>query len=114
MLVPDSSDPGEVHWPQTATMAQLLATSFNPDGELAKPMNLFEAGEALNARDGFQPTQVDDEMHAAYGSQREGHFLIDAVGTIRWAHVEAPDNPNQLGSFPSDDEILAAARAVCG
>ncbi len=113
-VVPDSSDPSEVHWPQTTTMAQLLATSFNPGGELPQPMNLFAVGEALNARDGFQPTPIDEQLHAAHGSQREGIFLIDAIGTIRWTHIEAPDNPNQLGSFPSDDEILAAARAVCG
>jgi peroxiredoxin len=50
VIVPDSTDPRELHWPQTSTMAQLLATSINPTGELPEPMNLPAAAELLNTR----------------------------------------------------------------
>jgi peroxiredoxin len=111
-LVPDSTDPRDLNWPKTGTLAQLLATSINPTGELPAPMNLFAASEVLNRRDGFELTEADKQIQAVHPSQRAGHFLIDSGGVIRWAHAEAPDNPNQLGSFPSEDEMLAAARTV--
>jgi len=111
-LVPDTTDPRDLSWPKTGTLAQLLATSINPTGELPEPMNLFAASEVLNARDGFEETEADKQIHAAYAGQRSGHFLIDAEGVIRWVHTEAPDNPNQLGGCPSEDEMLVAARTV--
>jgi peroxiredoxin len=111
-LLPDSTDPRELNWPRTGTIAQLLATSINPTGELPEPMNLIAASDLLNSRDGFEPTETDKQIQAAHASQRTGHFLIDAQGVIRWVYAEAPDNPNQLGSAPSEDDMLAAARAV--
>jgi peroxiredoxin len=112
VVVPDSTDARELRWPQTATMAQLLATSVNPTGELPEPMNLSAAAELLNTRDGYELTEVDKQAHAAHGMQIDGHFLIDPAGIIRWAHVEAPEDPNQFGRIPAENEILAAARAV--
>jgi peroxiredoxin len=112
LILPDATDARELRWPQTTTVAQLLTTSVNPTGELPKRMNLVEAMEVLNTRDGFELTEADKQTHAAHGTQIDGHFLIDPAGIIRWAHVEAPENPNQLGSLPAADEILAAARAV--
>jgi peroxiredoxin len=112
LIVADSTDPRELHWPLNATMAQMAATAINPTGELPGPMNIFAATELLNAKDGFEMTEADKRIQEAHGTQGTGHFLIDAEGTIRWAHIEAPDNPNQLASFPGEDEMLAAARAV--
>jgi len=111
-IVADSTDPRELHWPHTGTIAQLAATAINPTGELPEPMSLFAASELLNAKDGFEETEADKRIMEAHATQRTGHFLIDAQGTIRWAHTEAPDSPNQLGSFPGEEEMLAAARAV--
>lgn len=111
-IVADTTDPRELRWPVNSTLGQLLATAINPTGELPQPMNLFGAMELLNARDGFEPTEDDKRMSEAHATQISGHFLIDAEGTIRWTHSEAPDNPNQLGSSPAEDEMIAAARAV--
>jgi hypothetical protein len=111
-LLPDDTSPDELQWPRRSTMAQLLAPRFDAGGELPEPLNILEANEALNKRDGFEPTEADRQIIAAHWTQLTGHFLIDASGTVRWAQVEARDRPEDLVKFPSDDEILAAARAV--
>ncbi len=99
-------------WPQTATMGQFLATSINPTGELPAPQNCFAAMEALNKKEGFEPNEVDQQIVAAHGTQLTGHFLIDREGIVRWRQVEAVDGIDNLSKFPSDEEILTAARGL--
>ena len=111
-LLPDDTDPRQVHWPQSATMAQLLKTSISAADELPPGMNLFAAGDALNAKDGFEMTEEDQHWATVHPTQTAGRFLIDAAGTIRWTFVEAPDSPNQTGRLPRDEDIVAVARAV--
>jgi peroxiredoxin len=111
-ILPDTTDPRELKWPKTATMAQLRASSTNPTGELPEKMNIVAASELLNKQDGFEPTEVDMQMFAAHGSQLTGHFLIDAGGVIRWSFVEAQESPDQFGGFPGEDEMIEAARRV--
>jgi peroxiredoxin len=111
-ILPDTADPRELQWPKTCTMAQLMTNSMNPTGELPEKMSLVAAMELLNKRDGFESTEVDMQMFAAHGTQFNSHFLIDADGVIRWSYVEARDNADQLGSFPGEDEMIAAAKAV--
>ena len=41
-----------------------------------------------------------------------GHFLIDRDGIIRWGHIEAGERIEDLSQFPSDEEILRAARSL--
>ena len=111
-LLPDDTDPRQVHWPQSATMAQMLKTSISVGDELPPGMNLFAASDALNAKDGFEATEEDRHWATVHPTQTVGRFLIDAAGTIRWTFVEAPDSPNQTGRLPRDEDIVAAARAV--
>ena len=111
-FVADDTSPSEVQWPQRTTMAIFLATRVNPMGLLPEPMNISTAAELINKQDGFQPTEVDQQIFEAHGTQLTGFFLIDRDGTIRWSYVEAPNRPDELSSFPSDDEILSAARAL--
>ena len=113
-IVPDDTSPSELQWPQRTTMAILLATRVNPKGLLPKPMDVFAGNEFLNKQDDFQPTEVDQQIFAAHAMQSTGFFLIDRDATIRWAHVEAPNRPDELLDFPSDDQILGAARALAG
>jgi len=108
-IVPDGA---ATQWPQRATMGQLLRVPVNPTGELPAPINIFEAMETINKKDGFEPTEADGKIIAAHGTQLAGHFLIDRQGIVRWARVEAPDRIADLAKFPGDDEILAAARAL--
>jgi len=62
--------------------------------------------------DGFELNDVDKQIFNAHGSQLVGHFLIDRSGIVRWAHVEAGARMTDIGRFPSDEELLTAARAL--
>jgi peroxiredoxin len=96
----------------TFTMGQLQASLLNPTGELPAPQNILQANETLNKRDGFELTEVDQQIAATHGFQLAGHFLIDRDGIIRWLQIEAADGPGDLAKFPSDEEILRAARSL--
>ena len=94
------------------TMGQMQAAVVNPTGELPEPQNVFQASETLNKRDGFELTEVDQQIAATHGMQLGGHFLIDRNGIIRWLQIEAAERIGDLGKFPSDEEIVTAARAL--
>jgi hypothetical protein len=99
-------------WPQSATIGQLLAAEINPTGELPAPQNPLAAMETLNKQDGFEPTETDQQIAAAHGTQLAGHFLIDRDGTVRWQQIEAAERIGDLSKFPGDEEILRAARSL--
>jgi hypothetical protein len=103
-------DESAASWPLSVTMGQLLAVQLNPTGELPAPQNPFAAMETLNKQDGFEPTEIDHQIAAAHGTQMTGHFLIDRDGIIRWLQIEAAERIGDLSKFPSDEEIVAAAR----
>jgi peroxiredoxin len=111
-FVPDETPPSQLHWPDRATMAQFLAPRFNPTGELPEPLNIPQAMETLNRKDGFEPTEADQQIMAQHPTQLTGHFLIDVQGTIRWSRVEGQEGPDDLVNFPSADDILAAVEAI--
>jgi peroxiredoxin len=89
-----------------------MAARIDPTAELPAPLQPLEANAALNAKDGFTLTRVDEEVFAAHGAQLAGHFLIDRGGTIRWTSIEAARGVNDIGRFPTAAEMLAAARAL--
>ena len=99
-------------WPESATMGQFLATSINPTGELPAPQNCFAAMDALNKKEGFEPNEIDQQIVAAHATQLTGHFLIDREGIVRWRQVEALERIDDLSKFPSDEQILTAARGL--
>ncbi|HSL47542.1 MAG TPA: redoxin domain-containing protein [Candidatus Deferrimicrobiaceae bacterium] len=105
-------DPTTARWPWRATMEQFRASLINPTGELPKPLNGFEANDTLNQMDRFELTDEDKRIFNAHGSQLVGHFLLDQRGIVRWADVEAGARMTDIGRFPSDEELLAAARAL--
>ena len=105
-------DGSATSWPESVTMGQLLAVQMNPSGELPVPQNPFAAMETLNKRDGFEPTETDHQIATAHGTQMTGHFLIDRDGIIRWLQIEAAERIGDLSKFPTDEEIVAAARAL--
>ena len=45
---------------------------MNPTGELPAPQNPFAAMETLNKKDGFEATEVDQQIAAAHGTQLAG------------------------------------------
>jgi hypothetical protein len=68
--------------------------------------------DVLNKQEGFEVTETDQRIAQAHGTQMTGHFLIDRDGIIRWEHIEAGERIEDLSQFPSDDEILRAARSL--
>jgi len=106
-------DESQASWSKgTFTIGQLQANLVNPAGELPEPQNIFMAMETLNKRDGFELTEVDQQIVDAHAFQLGGHFLIDRDGIIRWLQIEGIEGMDDLGKFPSDEEILAAARGL--
>jgi hypothetical protein len=67
----------------------------------------------LARRDGYAVTGADEADAARHGAQLVGQFLVDREGVVRWANVEcARDGIEGIGKLPSEDEVLAAARAL--
>jgi peroxiredoxin len=110
-FVPDDAGATTI-WPHTATMTQFMAARHNPTGELPAPLHPMEANAALNAKEGFEMQEADNAILAAHGTQLAGHFLIDRDGLVRWAQIEAPGGPNELGTMPSVAQILAAVGSL--
>ena len=96
----------------TVTMGQMQAARINPTGELPEPQNPFAAMDTLNKRDGFEATEVDQQIAATHGMQLTGHFLLDRDGMVRWMQIEGLERIEDISKFPSDEEIVAAARGL--
>ena len=110
VLVEDES---VASWSQgTVTMGQMQAAVVNPTGELPEPQNVFAAMETLNKRDGFELTEIDQQIAAAHGLQLTAHFLMDRDGIVRWLQIEAAERIGDLSKFPGDEEIVRAARGL--
>lgn len=104
----DGSDEA-AEWPSRAKAEQFQAARINPTGELPQPLQPMDANRALNAKDGFEPDETDNAIFAEHGTQLVGHFLVDAAGIVRWTQLEAREGPEDLCTFPTAVEIIAAA-----
>ena len=63
--------------------------------------------------DGYDVTGADEADFSRHGVQLVGQFLVDREGVVRWVNVEcARDGIEGIGKLPSEDEVLAAARAL--
>lgn len=120
--VPLAADPdlithrayGLPHPPVTPElMAAVQQTRIDPTGELAEPLPIPEAAAALDKIDGFAPTETDLRDDERQFPQLKGQFLVDRDGIVRWTNVEtARDGLAGLGKFPTEDELVAAVRAL--
>lgn len=73
------------------------------------------AYETLGRLDGFTPADSDQAEADRQQAQLCGQFLVDPDGVVRWANIEcARDGLAGVGQMPSDEELLAAARALVG
>jgi hypothetical protein len=111
-VVPDNGNLSAVEWPYQATVSQVESLLVNPDGIFPKPIPPMEAAEILNRKDNFVPHEDDNRMQEQSWTQLVGMYLIDKTGTVQWRHLEAVADPAMLGSFPSEEELLEAARSV--
>jgi peroxiredoxin len=107
------ADESQASWAQgTFTMGQLQASLINPTGELPEPQNVLQGNETLNKKDGFELTEIDQQIAAVHAFQLAGHFLIDRNGIVRWLQIEGIERIGDLAKFPSDGEIVGAARRL--
>ena len=94
-------------------MAALGSTQINPGGMLPEAMPAMQAVEAISKLDGYAANQTDQADMGRQFPQLKGQFLIDREGIVRWANIEcAGEGLAGLGKFPSEEEILQAARAL--
>ena len=98
--------------PRVVPDETFAAARIDPTAELPAPLQPLDANAALNAKDGFTLTSVDDEIFAAHGTQLAGHFLIDRGGTVRWTSIEAERGVNDIGRFPTAGDLVAVSRAL--
>lgn len=76
-------------------------------------MQAGQAYAAIDGLDGFEKVETDDTDMQRHQEQFTGHFLLDRDGVVRWASIEgAKDGLAGLPLFPTDEELMAAARAL--
>jgi peroxiredoxin len=94
-------------------MNAVTTVRVNPTGELAEPIPIAAITSELDKLHGFTPTDTDRQDAERQFPQLKGQFLIDRDGVVRWANVEgASEGLAGLGKFPTDEELLDAARAL--
>jgi peroxiredoxin len=99
--------------PTPELMQMIEQTHINPTGELPEPMPVPAAAQALSKLEGYQPTDTDQRDMQSTFTQMKGQFLIDRSGVVRWANIECgKEGLSGLGKFPSQEELLTAARLV--
>ncbi len=105
---------GLPHPPVTPELMNAVATvRINPTGELAEPIPILAAVSALDKLHGYTPTDTDRQDEERQFLQLKGQFLIDRDGIVRWANVEGgSEGLAGLGKFPTDEQLVDAARAL--
>lgn len=94
-------------------MQGLQSVRINPTGELPEAVPATEVGTALDRLDGFEPTETDRDEAQRQFPQLIGQFLVDRAGVVRWVNIEgATEGLAGTGKFPTNEELLAAARAL--
>jgi len=93
-------------------MQALEATKINPNGELPAPLPVLEAAAKLAELDGHVANPVDQADMERQFPQLKAQFLIDRDGIVRWANFEGAKGISEVGQIPSDEELLAAVRAL--
>ncbi len=97
--------------------AERARVRIDPSGELPAHMPIPEAQKMLNDLDKIGDSREAQEVLREFPPRafniHVAHFLLDRESIIRWVRIECP--PEELsgwGSFPTDEELVAAARAV--
>jgi hypothetical protein len=94
-------------------MKEMETIRINPYGEFPEPLPVMEAAATLTKQDGYTGNDTDQADVERQWPQLKGQFLIDRDGIVRWANIEcATEGTAGVGKFPSEEEILTAARAL--
>jgi hypothetical protein len=102
--------------PVTPELLEAFRTTYiNPMGALPRPMPVLEASHETNRIDGHEPVESDRAEMERHFPLAVGLFLVDRDGIVRWANIEgAEEGLAGAGKFPTDEELLTAARALVG
>ena len=100
--------------PVTPELVEAYRTTYiNPMGDLPLPLPVLEASAETNRIDGHEPTESDRMEMQRHWPIGVGQFLVDRAGIVRWVNIEgAEEGLAGAGKFPTDEELLAAARAL--
>jgi peroxiredoxin len=93
-------------------LKELETLRIDPYGELPAPLPVAEVAVAIANQDGYAENETDKGDLARQWPQLKGQFMIDRDGIVRWANIECAEGMAGVGKFPSEEEILAAARAL--
>ena len=103
--------------PSSPITPQLLEAVEELSNELARELGVpVQSGQAyatINGLDGFERVESDSTDFQRAQAQVTGHFLLDRDGVVRWASIEGANaGLAGLPLFPTDEELMAAARAL--
>jgi peroxiredoxin len=103
--------------PKPAVTPELLegmqAVQWSEPGQ--PPVPISEAAVRIDREQGFTPTATDQEDLNRQWPQLKGQFLVDRAGIVRWVNIEgAREGLAGMGKFPTEADLLAAARTLAG
>jgi len=99
--------------PTPEFLKELDSARINPFGDFPAPLPVGEAAMTVAKQDGYAENATDKADMDHQWPQLKGQFLIDRDGIVRWANVEClTEGAAGVGKFPTEEEILAAARAL--
>jgi hypothetical protein len=103
--------------PQSPVTPELWGAVESASEKLARELGVEvpESGarEAIGRLDGFEATDSERGEGERHQAQFTGQFLVDRDGIVRWSNIEcAKEGLAGIDKFPSDEELLWAARAL--
>lgn len=99
--------------PTPELMKAMEETRINPHGMFPEPLPIAEAAMTVAKLDGYVENETDKADLERQWPQLKAQFLIDRDGIVRWANIEcATEGLAGIGKFPTEAELIAAARAL--
>ncbi len=103
--------------PQGGVTPEAIQAIAGAYGNLARELKLEvpadQARDVIGRLDGFEVTESETAEFQRHQLQFTGQFLVDQHGIVRWANIEcARDGLAGIDKFPTDEELLAAARTL--
>ena len=114
---PDLHTHGAYGVPQTGVRPEITQAIVGAYRKLASELKLKvpddQARDAIGRLDGFEVTESEQAEFQRHQIQFTAQFLVDRHGIVRWANIEcAQEGVAGIDKFPTDEELLAAARAL--
>ena len=102
----------ETDWPKKIGMDLIRKMLIQVPDEPG-PVHRRMASRLLNEKEGYEMTEVDNEMARTGDGQLFGQFLLDRDGIIRWTFTEVPE-ASLMFEHPSREELMTAVSRVAG